>query len=61
MEGTCFICYYRIHSGQDSVQVRVGNRWRPVHRHHVTEGKITIHRYPYNVYEELIMEEAEIL
>jgi hypothetical protein len=61
MEGTCFLCFYRIHSGQDSVSMKVGDRWRPVHRHHEAERKIKITRYPYNVYEEYMMEEAEIL
>jgi hypothetical protein len=61
MEGTCFLCYYRIHSGHDSVHMRVGDRWRPVHRSHADEGKITIHRIARNVIDEVIDEVATIL
>lgn len=61
MEGICFFCFYRIHDNQGSVSMKVGDRWRPVHRHHADERKIIIHRTSYNVYDEVIVEEAEIL
>jgi hypothetical protein len=61
MEGTCFICYYRIHSGQDSVSMKVGDRWRPVHRHHEAERKIKIVQVRHNVVDEIVEERAEIL
>lgn len=61
MEGTCFICYYRIHSGQDSVSMKVGDRWRPAHRHHEAERKIKIVQVRHNVVDEIVEERAEIL
>jgi hypothetical protein len=61
MEGTCFLCFYRIHSGQSAVSMKVGNRFLPVHRHHADEGKITIHRIARNVIDEVIEEVATIL
>ena len=61
MEGTCFICYYRIHSGQDSVSLRVGEHLRLVHRHHADERKIKIVQVRRNIVDEVVEERAEIL
>jgi hypothetical protein len=61
MEGTCFICYYRIREDQASIVCKVGDRYRSVHRHHADERKIKIHSYPYNLVDEILVEEAEIL
>lgn len=51
MEGTCAVCYYRIYAGQDAAVMRVGSTFRPVHRHHADEGKISIRVVRRNVIE----------
>jgi hypothetical protein len=61
MEGTCFLCFYRIHGGQDAVSMKVGDRLRLVHRHHADERKIKIVQVRHNVVDEIVEERAEIL
>lgn len=58
MEGICFICYFRIHGGQASVPLRVGDRWRLVHRHHADEGVITLTTIRHNIVDEVVEERA---
>jgi hypothetical protein len=60
-EGTCFLCFYRIHGGQPAVAMRVGGEWRLVHRHHAAEGKIRIVQVRRNIVDEFVEECAGIL
>ena len=61
MEGTCFLCFYRIHGGQDAVAMRVGEHLRLVHRHHAAEGKIKIVQVRHNIVDEVVEERATFL
>lgn len=61
MEGTCAVCYYRVHPGQASVLMKVGGSFRPVHRHHAAEGKIIIQTRRRSVIDEVVEEVAKVL
>ena len=51
---TCRICFYRIHDGQPSAWMRMGDKWVSVHQHHESEGKIIVYQRTYNVSEEYV-------
>lgn len=61
MEGTCAVCYYRVHANQASVLMNVGGSFRPVHRHHADEGRIFIQTVRRNVVDEIVEEVAKFL
>jgi hypothetical protein len=61
VEGTCFLCFYRIHGGQEAVAMRVGEHLRLVHRHHADERKIKIVQIRHNIVDEFVEERAIFL